>query len=398
MIQLIFYYILLEILLFILIKISKNRFQWIIDYSDQYPKIDNNKLLKFYKNSYDPDLGWIRKENTQGFEKTYSTQTKFFIDFDGSRKNNNNKNNNYEILSYGDSFAFCRQVNDNETWQYFLSALLNKSISNYGVGNYGIDQAFILSKRHNYKNKIVIYAFVPETILRIHSFWKHYLEYGNLLGFKPKFSIKDNKLILEKNPVIKNKDYLNYKDYLNDINKKDYFYSEKFLKEILKFPFIVFFLKNFKRNFYLIFGGLIIFLTKRFKISLRIYKYLFYNFVIKENINLCANFYKDEKTSNLLKKIIQNIKDHNFQNNSKTIIAILPQLADLEHIKKNHNYYLNFYKKLSQDINIIDLTEDLINLENYETLYVNDKYGGHFNSKGNKFVSEKISNFIKKNL
>ena len=124
MIQLIFCFIFLEILIFILIKISKRRFQWIIDYPDQYPKIDNSKLLKFYKNSYDEDLGWIRKENTQGIEKTYSTQTKFFIDFDGSRKNNNNKNNNYDILSYGDSFAFCRQVNDNETWQYFFISLV----------------------------------------------------------------------------------------------------------------------------------------------------------------------------------------------------------------------------------------------------------------------------------
>ena len=49
-------------------------------------------------------------------------------------------------------------------------------------------------------------------------------------------------------------------------------------------------------------------------------------------------------------------------------------------------------------MNVIDLTQDIISIENYETLYVNDKYGGHFNSRGNKFVSEKISNFIKKNL
>ena len=30
---------------------------------------------------------------------------------------------------------------------------------------------------------------MPETILRVHSFWKHYLEYGNTLAFKPRFEI-----------------------------------------------------------------------------------------------------------------------------------------------------------------------------------------------------------------
>ena len=91
---------------------------------------------------------------------------------------------------------------------------------------------------------------MPETILRIHSFWKHYLEYGNLLGFKPKFSIKDNKLILEKNPVIKNKDYLNYKDYLNDIKKNGLFLFRKIFKRNSKIPLLYFFLKILREIFH----------------------------------------------------------------------------------------------------------------------------------------------------
>ena len=41
---------------------------------------------------------------------------------------------------------------------------------------------------------------------------------------------------------------------------------------------------------------------------------------------------------------------------------------------------------------MIDLTQDIY-IENYETLYVNDKYED-INSRGNKFI-RKISNFIK---
>lgn len=44
----------------------------------------------------------------------------------------------------------CREVNDNETIQYFLSNLTNSFVSNYGVGNYGLDQAVLRFEIHNF--------------------------------------------------------------------------------------------------------------------------------------------------------------------------------------------------------------------------------------------------------
>ena len=37
---------------------------------------------------------------------------------------------------------------------------------------------------------------VPETIARIHSYWRHYFEYGNTLAFKPRFAIEKDGLKL----------------------------------------------------------------------------------------------------------------------------------------------------------------------------------------------------------
>ena len=76
---------------------------------------------------------------------------------------------------------------------------------------------------------------------------------------------------------------------------------------------------------------------------------------------------------------------------------VLPQLTDLHFIKKNNKfYYKNFFKKISEDIIILDLTNDFLNINNFESLYVNDKYGGHLNSKGNKLVSELLNKHLKK--
>ena len=61
---------------------------------------------------------------------------------------------------------------------------------------------------------------MPETILRVHSFWKHYLEYGNTLAFKPRFEIINDDVKLIKNPVVSNKDYQNYINHLTFIHQQ----------------------------------------------------------------------------------------------------------------------------------------------------------------------------------
>ena len=57
------------------------------------------------------------------------------VDFQKNKKN--------RISVYGDSFAFCRYVNNDETWECFLEKFINEGVKNYGVGNYGLDQSFL---------------------------------------------------------------------------------------------------------------------------------------------------------------------------------------------------------------------------------------------------------------
>ena len=108
----------------------------------------------------------------------------------GERVNTLYKGKSY-ISSYGDSLTFCRYVNDNETWQFYLSKKLKTNIKNFGVGNYGLDQSYLRFKK-NKKNKIdnpkiIIFGFGIETIRRNLSVWKHFFEFGNLYNFKPRY-------------------------------------------------------------------------------------------------------------------------------------------------------------------------------------------------------------------
>ena len=181
-------FLLIEIALILLVIFLKKDFKWLINHSDELPKFDKKALKKFFNNSFDYELGWVRKPLSKGIEKGKNKSIQFKIDKYGSRKSvlDPSKAN---IVSVGDSYTFCRQVEDYETWQHHLAKINGRAVLNYGVGNYGIDQAIIrLNKVYIPKGcKYAVLGFVPETISRIQSYWKHYLEFGNTFAFKPKF-------------------------------------------------------------------------------------------------------------------------------------------------------------------------------------------------------------------
>ena len=127
-----------------------------------------------------------------------------------------------KIACFGDSYTFCRQVEDHETWQYYLSNKLNNKVLNFGVGNYGVDQALLRYERTELpvSVKVVMLGFVPETICRIHSFWKHYLEFGNTFAFKPRFSVEKEGLKFHPNIMQTREDFFSIEEKLSIFSTK----------------------------------------------------------------------------------------------------------------------------------------------------------------------------------
>jgi hypothetical protein len=59
-----------------------------------------------------------------------------------ARRMVNYRGQDCRVNTYGDSFTQCHQVSDGETWQENLAAHLGEPIRNFGVGGYGVYQAF----------------------------------------------------------------------------------------------------------------------------------------------------------------------------------------------------------------------------------------------------------------
>ena len=376
----------LEAILFVTIKISKKNFKWLINSEDEFPKFTKKKLKNFYTNSYDSVLGWDRKKNSSGHELG-EKKTFFKIAKQGYRGKPKFKKKGISV--FGDSFAFCRYVNDDQTWENHLEEKLKINVQNYGVGNYGLDQSYLkfLRYKKKIKNNIIIFNVVPETIARINSYWKHYREFGNIFGFKPFYEFKNNKLKLKKIFLKKNFTEKQIHKNLHKIKKIDIFYQEKFNKNKFQFPYTLTMLKNFN-----LYSNILINLSLA-KIT---GKKKFFNsavsIILKKNIEESHKMYDNIFYQNKLKSLIYHLNENLKKNNFKMILLISPQLLDFT--VGNYKSVQKFYEKIGKEVLCVDLYKEIKN-KKLEKYYLKDLYGGHFNQFGNKFVSKVLYKYIK---
>jgi hypothetical protein len=383
-----------------IVKKLRKKFQWLITPEDEYPKLDRDGLRRFIKHGYDPELGWVRKPETQHAERGKYGETIYHIDKIGSRCNPGHEHLEPHISCFGDSFSFCRQVNDNETWQWYLSELAGVGVLNFAVGNYGIDQGYLRMVREidKVKTDIVILGVVPSTIVRILCVWKHYNEFGNTFGFKPRFDIRDGKLILIKNIIDEECKFNEYKDYLKEIQSKDYFYLTKFRDEMIRFPYLLHTLKKPTRNLPLI-GALL--LSQLFdKDSIMNERMRNYCLTKIMNVNKLLRYrlFQNKCANDIFLGIIDRFVELAREKNFKPVFLFTPQEDDILFIKQKGHYYDHFIEKIKEKVFTIDMTRPLLSVTNLDMLYSDDNvYGGHYSKEGNQFMAETIYQRLRDN-
>ena len=332
----------IEAVLHFMIKELRKDFQWLITAQDKLPNFNASALEKFLAHGFDHELGWTRKPNTHAEESSGTVyesnndykKSAYHINDRGGRFNPGHEDLSPIISTYGDSFVFSRQVNNNETWQWFLSRLTHSNVLNFGVGNYGIDQALLRLKREYEQNRtpVVIMGVVPETIVRILSVWKHYSEYGKTFGFKPRFVIKDGKLTLVKNEIDSRDKFYNIHKHLHHFQKYDYFYANKFSKDILCFPYLISLSRSAQRNVPLI----VALFQKKYGIALSKTKTdnnRPWEMVLERNFKMVRNLYQDPDAINLFIKILEDYAAFGKEHKFKTVFLLMPYQQDLLYIK-----------------------------------------------------------------
>jgi len=90
---------------------------------------------------FDTELGYILANSMQhdGVDGCWTIST---VQANGARTSHMYTDKPCRINTYGNSFTQCHQVSDGETWQEYLAAHLGEPIRNFGVGGFGVYQAY----------------------------------------------------------------------------------------------------------------------------------------------------------------------------------------------------------------------------------------------------------------
>jgi len=90
---------------------------------------------------FDPELGYVQRDYVlqDGQDNSFTIYT---FRQNGARTSSLYANRKPRINVYGDSFTESEQVNDGETWEEYLAGHIGEPIGNFGVGGYGVYQAY----------------------------------------------------------------------------------------------------------------------------------------------------------------------------------------------------------------------------------------------------------------
>jgi hypothetical protein len=281
-----------EILSFLFFNIFKDRFTFFD--VDQY--LLNDAVIKYAHQKYNPERGWDTKYHTRFGERP--RQVSYKKDY---------------IATFGDSYTHCDQVEHHETWQEYLSSMLQRDVYNFGTGGYGTDQAYLkfLEKYPKVKTNIVILGLITENINRIVNVYRPF--YNPRTGqrlTKPRFIIQGNKLVLLKNPVANEKEIekLNSPEFIIDIGRSDFWYNRNNYP-VLTFPYSK------------------ILLNKHLWLELT-YKQKGYQ-IDDINPRPWVNLWEDKYASDIMFKILESFVAKARQDNAVPLIMVIPMTLEV---------------------------------------------------------------------
>lgn len=283
------------------------------------------------------------------------------------------------VALFGDSFTLGYSPIE-KSWPYLLETALGQPVLNFGVGGYGVDQAYWRFKKR-YLGEIhtpyVVLAIMSENIARNLSLYRgFYNRRENLAATKPRYYWDaDGSVVHMENPLESKEQLpkLSDWDFLRTVGKNDYWYQyfEKFgLNEMVGFPYSYYFLK-----------------------ALPYYISRFYSHRIEENAPY-KDLYSNEEATKILNYIIEQFIEDARSAGSVPIILFLPNWMDMNdvvHKEKKTSYADFFTETKKQHPSTFDaMSYFLPYFSRGEPIsdFFQSRMDGHYNARGDRALSE----------
>jgi len=200
--------------------VQRERFTF---YAPERYAVDDDDLEKL-ASYHDPTLGWKKPYPSPFGERPREREYPSAL-----------------LATFGDSYTHCDEVEDDETWQTYLSRSIGQTVYNFGVGGYGTDQAY-LRFREDYpkvRTPVVALGFTSDNIKRVVNVYRKFF-YRNtgIPATKPRFVLEDGGLRLIENPIRSVDELPRLKDpaFLRTLGRHDLWYN-KDDDPVLRFPY-----------------------------------------------------------------------------------------------------------------------------------------------------------------
>ena len=118
--------------------------------------------------------------------------------------------------------------------------------------------------------------------------------------------------------------------------------------------------------------------------------------VIEKNAEHTAKLYNKDQSSKLLLSLINEYKKLCEDYDKRPIFIMSPQPIDLIRMRQGFLDYKGLLESISEIVDIIDLTEVLLDPNGFEKYFIDGDLGPHLSLEGNSLVASYIKEFIEK--
>jgi len=301
----------------VMIEGSEYYWKWRWKRMHKYGKIVYGKIDKYHS-----ERGWALIPNLKNKLHYAATINSNSEGIRGIRE----KYSGGKVLFLGDSFCFGEGVDDHETIPYFFEKnFRNVQSINLGIHGYGIDQQYLYLKEAISKYKPTLVCFV----ITDNNFRRNLMDFRDYA--KPKFVMKNNKIILINAPVPKPEDFI-------------------------------------KKNF------------SMYRVILELIKHFFIYYGLNKKENIQTNDYILDKIKEATDKIGADL----------IFVYVNDARRGLWYRTYIDKYFIDYFRK--KNIKYLYL-EEIFGRKKLKDMF--DSLSGHFSTEGNKLTADKLSEFVK---
>jgi len=330
----------------------------------------NNSLMV-----YDPHLGWTYRPNTSFPDRGMAHNN------DGIRTGKSKQrytqdptNDVLRIALFGDSFTHGDGPGYYSTWGFNLQRALRAlgrevEVLNFGVGGYGMDQAYLryLKEGVKYKPDIVIFGFSIENVFRNINLFRFFYKKGSsgVPFSKPRFIVEEDKLVLINSPTVPPDKLLEVlKNFSNwSLVKHEHFYRDD----------------EYRTKFWQ---------TSRF-ISLIIA-------LVRHHQTMLLDDPPEGKAYQLMSEIIATFRDEVEGNNGRFLVAHLPPGNHFEYFQENDRFKYESVLKHIETLAPVFRPEKAM-LDSIDGGSISNLFADHYSALGHKIIGESLAKYLADN-